>query len=167
MKGKLVNLIQLKNGKYVVTIELDGNFPEFDELKENDVDITVEKYREKRSKNANGYMWALCEKIARKINATKYDVYKQAVREVGVFQDIAISEKAKSTFKKVWEAYGTGYFIEDFGMYIRAYYGSHNYNTAQMSRVIDYIVSEAKALNIDTLTPNEIINLVNLWESVK
>jgi hypothetical protein len=167
MKGKLVNLIQLKNGKYVVTIELDGNFPEFDELKENDVDITVEKYREKRSKNANGYMWALCEKIARKINATKYDVYKQAVREVGVFQDIAISEKAKSTFKKVWEAYGTGYFIEDFGMYIRAYYGSHNYNTAQMSRVIDYIVSEAKALNIDTLTPNEIINLVNLWESVE
>lgn len=167
MRGRLKELIQLKSGKYIVTMEIDGDFPEYDDLKENDVEITVEKYKEKRSKNANGYMWVLCEKIARKIGVTKYDVYKQAIREVGVFQDIAISEKAKGTFRTVWEAYGTGYFVEDFGMYVRAYYGSHNYNTAQMSRVVDYIVSEAKALNIDTLTPNEIINLVNLWESVE
>lgn len=167
MRGKLKELIPLKGGKYIVTIELDGDFPEFDKLKEKNVDITVEEHKEKRSKEANSYMWVLCEKIARKIGVTKYDVYKQAIREVGVFQDMVISEKAKNTFRIVWEAYGAGYFIEDFGMYIRAYYGSHNYNTAQMSRVIDYIVSEAKALNIDTLTPNEIINLVNLWESVE
>lgn len=167
MNGKLKELIPLRSGKFLLTVEIDGDFSEFDELKEDSVDITIEKHKEKRSKNANGYMWVLCEKIAQKINVTKNDVYKQAIREVGVFQDIAISEKAKNTFIKVWEAYGTGYFVEDFGLYLRAYYGSHNYNTAQMSRVIDYIVSEAKALNIDTLTPNEIINLVNLWESVK
>lgn len=167
MTGQLKGKIPLKSGKFLLQIEINEDMLDYDELAETTLDITIEKHREKRTKNANSYMWVLCDRIAKKINSTKVDVYKQAIREVGVFQDIVISEKAKNAFKIVWEAYGTGYFVEDFGTYITAYYGSHSYNTVQMARVIDYIVQEARALNIETLTPNELKNLVNLWECTK
>jgi hypothetical protein len=36
------------------------------------------------------------------------------------------------------------------------YYGSSTYNTAQMSLLIDHLVQDAKALGIETMTPQEL-----------
>jgi hypothetical protein len=45
------------------------------------------------------------------------------------------------------------------------YYGSSSYNTKQMSRLINNIVQECEILGIETKTPDEIANMLNLWES--
>jgi hypothetical protein len=45
------------------------------------------------------------------------------------------------------------------------YYGSSSYNTKQMSRLINNIVQECQILGIETKTPDEIANMLNLWES--
>ena len=41
--------------------------------------------------------------------------------------------------------------------------GSHTYNTDEMSKLIDGAVSEAKDLDIETLTPNQIREMKERW----
>ena len=45
----------------------------------------------------------------------------------------------------------------------RVYMGSSEFDTNEMSIFIDGIVHEAKNLGIETLTPNEIARLKDLW----
>ena len=45
--------------------------------------------------------------------------------------------------------------------------GSSKYDTMQMSKFIEGIVSDCKELGIQTMTPNEIAELVSKWEGEK
>lgn len=47
------------------------------------------------------------------------------------------------------------------------YYGSSTYDTEQMSRLIDIVVQDCKALGIETKTPDEIANMLSLWEAAE
>lgn len=42
---------------------------------------------EKRSLNANRYLWKMCEEIGIKIKQPSVDVYREAVKKVGIFRD--------------------------------------------------------------------------------
>jgi 16S rRNA U1498 N3-methylase RsmE len=41
--------------------------------------------------------------------------------------------------------------------------GSHTYNTAEMSRLIDATVEEAKELGVETLTPDQLERMKASW----
>lgn len=131
----------------------------------NDLAAEFRQIRRKRSVDANAYMWTLCDKIADAIRSTKEDVYREAIRHVGVFKDIAVQDHAADSLIEIWESRGVGWFSEQFDSKIdgckrvRLYVGSHVYDTKEMSRLIDYIVQEAKELNIETLTPDELARL--------
>lgn len=144
---------------------------EFKQLEDKELDgyvLSVEK-RKKRSLNANNYMWQLCDKIAIVIKTTKEDVYRHAIREVGAWFDTSCDADKADDLCKAWESNGVGWFAEPILMgsriaSIRLYKGSSVYNTTEMSRLVDYIVEEAKGLRIETMTPDEIANLKQLWE---
>lgn len=137
----------------------DGKFPnEFD----------VKMHRNKRSKDANAYMWQLADKIAIEIGITKEEVYRSHIKEVGVFTDVQIMLSALQSFTQGWEHNGIGWFadtiqITDNMAIVRLYYGSSTYDTKQMARLIDNMVQEAKQLNIETLTPDELERMVKQW----
>lgn len=142
-----------------------------EEVQDKDIDIEVKVHREKRSLDANAYMWVLADKIADAVNSTKAEVYRKAIREVGVFYDMAVLESDVPKAIAVWESNGIGWFADEFDSKlqgckrIRFYHGSSMYDTKQMSRLIDYIVEEAKEVGIDTKTPDEIERMKNLWDS--
>lgn len=46
---------------------------------------------------------------------------------------------------------------------MRAYNGSSSYDTKQMSRLIDYVVQDAKSLDIETMTDRELSLLKEGW----
>ena len=50
---------------------------------------------------------------------------------------------------------------------MKCYYGSSSYDTQQMSRLIELAVADAKELGIETLTPNEIAELLAFWGDKK
>lgn len=129
--------------------------------------LTLKK-KNKRSLNANAYMWVLCDKIAQKIRATKQEVYIKAVREVGAFIDGVFNNSDVYGVMETWNANGIGWFCEtlhstDNVSSMRLYKGSSVYNGEEMSRLIDYIVDEAENLGIDTMTPDEIEHLKTIW----
>lgn len=136
--------------------------------------VKFEPIRHKRSHDANAYMWVLADEIAKTINSTKKEVYRRAVKEVGVYSDLAVRRQDVKEFVRWWTGQGIGYMVDifDSGLAdnkgepmkrIRAYLGSSKYDTKQMSRLIDWIVEEAKELGIPTETPEEIARIKALW----
>lgn len=131
--------------------------------------ITIERLKRKRSLNANNYMWQLCQKIAEKVGATKETVYRKNIREVGSFETVELISAGAARFIRSWEANGLGWVAEPISerggyMTVIAYYGSSSYNTAEMSRLVEAVVEEAKALGVETMTPLELDRLKAAWK---
>lgn len=135
--------------------------------------LELKKYWKKRSNDANSYMWVLCDEIAKKVggNVTKEEIYRKAVREVGVFEVVPLKKEALPRFISTWRKNGVGWLCESLGKsklpgYVNlvCYYGSSTYDSKEMSRLIDYIVEEAKNLGIETMTPAELDALKKSWE---
>lgn len=147
----------------IVVIKVSNQYLQTIDECGKDVDISISKHRKKRSLNANAYLWALCEEIAKCIRSTKEDVYRQAIKDVGVFK---VYQTLDDTLKIAWESLGIGWVVEEMDDHTRCYYGSSVYNTEQMSRLVDSIVEEAKELGIETATPQEIERLKDTWTPV-
>ena len=132
-------------------------------------DIEI-KNKKKRSLNANAYMWTLCDKLAAKLGSTKEDVYRIFVKDYSIFDDVTVSVEAMDRLRKSWSAHGIGWFseivddIKETVFILRLYSGSSVYTKSEMSRLIDAIVEECKTQGIETMTPREIDNLLNLME---
>lgn len=130
----------------------------------------IKEHKKKRSLNANAYCWVLIGKIADAIGSTKEEVYRNYISHKGIYRIITIDKKAAATFMKIWTEKGLGWICEtsesknDDFIDVIAYYGTSSYNTKQMANFIDYVVEEAKNLDIDTLTPMEIELLKEQWK---
>lgn len=170
--------IDFVTGKALLTLSLNQKQAAincYDELKSKDkLTFKIGRYTESRTKDANRYFWALCEKLAEKLNTTKIDVYLNSIRDVGVFYDDEIEPEKVQRRCKAWEMIGTGWLTErvDFSPdgnkeVIRFYYGSSSYNKKQMGRLIENVVQDCQALGIETRTPDQLANLINLWEASK
>lgn len=167
--------IDFNTRKPKISLLLDTNeISAIEQLKnENKLNVELKKYRQKRSLDANSYCWVICEKIAQEISkdgmvVTKEDIYKDAIKAVGVFIPFIVEEVAFDKFKEVWEKQGLGYQVQETArknkcVRVNCYYGSSSYDSKEMSRLIDAIVQEAKQHNIETMTPEQLSILKEEW----
>lgn len=167
MKGRLIDACKTFDRKLRVTFELDGEIP-LD--KEHELEISVKRWREKRSLDANKYFWSLVGQIASAMRIPADEVYKRAIHEAGVYTPLPIKAEAVEEFARIWGSHGVGWIVDVLDdsklpgyKLVRAYNGSSTYDTAQMSRLIDYVVQDAKALGIETLTDRERSLLLDAW----
>lgn len=142
-----------------------------EELKEDKLSVEIKKYRNKRSLDANAYMWVLISKLEEKVNIPKDIIYKDAIRNIGVYEVIPVKNEAVDRFIEAWTKNGLGWVCEttksklEGYTNILAYYGSSTYNTAEMSRLIDLIVQECKQLDIETMSKSELDSLIESWDA--
>lgn len=140
--------------------------------KEKLYDLEIREHRKKRSLDANAYCWTLINKLAGALRLPPVEIYRQAIQNVGGnYEVIPIKEDAAEHFKRVWQAQGLGWPCVDMGKSkldgyrnLRAYYGSSTYDTRQMSQLIDNLVQDCKALDIETLPPDKLALLVEEWQ---
>ena len=161
--------------EYIITSK-DLPKAEIDELTQltangKELSVEIKPYRARRSLDANAYCWVLCQKLSEKLNCTKEDVYKEAIRKAGQFDFIAVTDKATEQFIKAWQSKGLGWYAEaleskiDGCKKVMVYYGSSVYDSKEMAHLIDYIVSECKEQGIETLPPWEVERLKKEWKS--
>ena len=134
-------------------------------------DYEITKKRQKRSLDANSYMWVLIGKIAAAVGIPAQEVYRRAIRDAGEYTPLPIRNDAVDEFSRIWESKGIGWFIDVLDdskwpgfKLVAAYHGSSSYSTKQMSRLIDSVVEDAKALSIETLTPMELARMKEEWK---
>lgn len=167
MRGRLTDLSVSMQGRQRVTIEIDGDFrADFEQLREKDVEVSIKKYRARRSLDANGYAWVLIDKIAVKMGLTKTEVYRDHIRHIGgVSEIVCVRDNAVPRLREGWQKNGLGWQTETLPSKIEGctnvvlFYGSSTYDTRQMSALIDSLVQTAKSLGIETMSPEELESL--------
>lgn len=133
---------------------------------DKDTKYEIKEYREKRSLNANSYAWVLIGKIGNKLRKSKEEVYLQMLKDYGQSEIVSIlSSINPSGFFKYYEKVGTGVINNKEFSHYKIYKGSSEYNTLEMSILIDGIVQEAQQLDIETKTPEEIERLKRMWKN--
>ena len=166
-KSKLSNIVRNFNGDYQVIFTAPRNvLEELANLKDQELQIDVDKWREKRSLNANAYCWKLITQIADKTKTDKWSVYKELlVRYSNSYEYLIVKPQAVKSLEKVFRVIknvGEGQIKGNKAIQIQGYYGSSTFNTKEMSTFIDGVVSEAKELGIETETKEEIERLLKL-----
>lgn len=158
------DIIQTDNSHYLITLLCNGDSSEADSLRGNVLDVVLVKHRKKRSVNANSYLWKICDEIAKKIGSTYKDrVYVELLKDYGVWEDVMVKDTAAGDLIRLTKYCEIMYELDGWTC-LRIYHGSHEYDTAEMSRLIDGAVAEAKLLGIETMTPDEIERLKAAWK---
>lgn len=138
--------------------------------------ISVKQKRGKRSLNANGYAWVLCQKIAEELSKngvynSRNEVYKKAITDCQAFQYVAVQTEHTDDFLRKWQAKGLGWVAIDCGPCknfdghtIQVFHGSSSYDSKEMARLIDCLVDECHQLGIETKPQDEIDSLLDEWQ---
>ena len=124
----------------------------------------VKEHKEKRSLNANAYAWALIGKIADALRTSKDEVYITMLKRYGQSEIVSVlSDICVDGYFKYFEECGTSTVKGKQFTHYKIFKGSSEYDTREMSVLIDGIVSDAKELGIEVLPPHEIKNLIERW----
>lgn len=122
-----------------------------DKLSEkSEVEIEIKGISKKRSNEANRLFWEIVGKIADKLRTTKEEIYFRQLQRYG--QGITITVKEGVDLEKAGFKYFTrlrdglvnGHKVVAYRMFI----GSSQYNTMEMSVLIDGTMQDAKELGI-------------------
>lgn len=167
--GKVSGIGRTLNGILTVTLE-SSQMDAADAIKlsmKDQLDVEIKKYRKKRSLDANAYYWLLLGKIGRITGDNKnrlHNIMLDRYGELDTMQDGSLIpfcirddinyldfpyphlKPTQKTLSKGNKLYRWYYQIK----------GSSEYNTVEMSRLIDGVVNECKEMGIETLQPEEL-----------
>lgn len=173
MKAKLREMLPLAGGEWLVSFVTRTHPGElFDRLKGKDVDVEIKKYSPGRSRNANAFMWELCSDIGRAINPplSKEEVYRMAIKAVGVYIDKVLTVWDVETVRRRWESHGVGWLFEvmdDAGAgrkLCNLYFGSSTYTVQEMQILLEWLTDQCRQMEIPIpLSKQEEEDLLERW----
>lgn len=180
MTGFLRGLsLNWKTRRPEITLEVDGDAEDIERLKDKKLAVELKQYREKRSLDANAYYWVLVGKLADVLGQSSAWVHNHMLRKYGqimviddqgVYTVLPDTDEAQKAIDEA-ETYhlkptsqvkpGKGGKMYRTYMMLR---GSSDYDTKEMSQLIDGLVSECKEAGIETLSPKEIERMMESYE---
>lgn len=131
----------------------------------------IKEHKAKRSLNQNSYYWALLAKVAEKSSISRNRCHNEMLASYGqdeyvddrlVYVTIPDNEKAEreAMEAETYHLRPTSSVMDgNDGILYRVWVmlrGSHTYNTAEMRRLLEGMIDEAKQLGIETLPEEEL-----------
>lgn len=188
-RGTLKDIgVDYKTRQSAVTFLVAADPAKVEQFLDMDLDISFAKHKERRSLNANAYFWTLVNKIAQAAGISDTMVHDRLLAEnrAYVITDGVMEWRVTSEKPSIYGIIKDGerYYIDSgmpvtmnkpngtllqkngeavIGNVFWRIKGSHEMDTAEMARLIDSTVEEAKGLGIETMTPNQLKILVEMW----
>lgn len=167
-------------GRFRLTFEFDKDVSEeIERLSGKLLAITAKVYRRKRSLDANSYYWSLLTKLAEAAGISKPHAHNMMLRRYGKLEEIdgrliyvvvpdndegdRMALEAETYHIKPTAEVKTSADGSRFRTYLMLR-GSSTYDTAEMSALINGLVEECKDLGIETMTPQELERMMDLYE---
>jgi len=152
----------------VFTTKEKVNIDDLKQIIENGKEISVEakQFRVKRSLDSNAYMWILISKMAAVLNTSKDELYLQILQRYGIFTHIIVKENVVERVRAEWKTVielGEVTINGAIGVQLQCYFGSHTYDSKEMSVLINGVVEECKELGIETISSNELERMKSAW----
>lgn len=173
MTGKLRDLTTNRDGTQNVTVTVTSDFSRaYDALKNHIVSVEIKKDEPKRSRDANAFCWALCSDIGKAMTPpeSKEDIYRKAIKAVGVFTEVTLYLWDVKTVLRRWSSHGTGWFaevVDDAGTgkkLVHLYYGSSTYTVAEMRGLLEWLVDQCQQMELPIpLSKNDEEELLERW----
>ena len=128
----------------------------------------IERKKKKRSTDANALAWKLCTEIANVLRTDKDSIYVDMLKKYGQSDIVSVlsSVDVKGYFK-YYDEFGTGTVNGKEFTHYKVYKGSSEYDTKEMSVLIDGIIDEAKALDIEVISEREKSLLLEEWGNAR
>lgn len=150
-----------KSGKFQIAFEMDRRPEEI----QGDVRLIYKKWRNRRSLDANAYMWVLLQDMALQLDSTAEEIYEDMLQRYGLLDRdesgyIPITMRAdidSSHLPGHWKLDRIRSTIA-WKVYFRIR-GTSEYDTKEMSWFLDRVIEEAKSIGVETMTPDEIERL--------
>ena len=132
--------------------------------RDDNKEYEVKEVKKKRTLDSNAYYWVLVNKIAEALNQKKEFVHMEMLRFYSETYSVLLpAEQDITGLIKYYDVESTIKRGNRLYKSYKAYLPSSEMNTKQMSVLIDGIVSEAKQLGIETMTPNQIEEMKAMW----
>lgn len=173
MKGRILDYSLSFGGKQRITLELDTDFREgYEALKEVPVEIIINKWRRRRSKDANAYFHVLVNQIAVARGLSDDEVKRDLIVDYGTIarddhgDKIGFKLPASVDVDDIYPYTRMYKEVEENGKFFKCYLvykRSSEMDTKEMAHLIDGAITVAQELNIDTDTPER----ASWWESLK
>ena len=181
MLGRLRKLSNDPDGVQVVSIALNSDFREaYDELVDKDISVDIKPWKKGRSLEANAFAWSLIGNISARMQTIEPDgywtperVYLDAIQDIGGIYAVAeMPVEAVDFFRRSWTYRHIGRRVEildDDGRTanVRISYGSSDFDTAQMSILINILIQQAESLGIPTITDQEVERMLGNWKKTE
>lgn len=175
--GFLTNImIDYKTGlpKFEISADQKAQLALAEELQGRKLTLIMKPFRKKRSLDSNAYFHVLAGKIAEALHTSMTEVKNHLLADYGQYEIIDNQLVPMIIRDDVeWQKLETVHLrptaairVLDDGKLYRVYHlmrGSHTFDTAEMHRLITSTVGEAKALGIETATPDELERMNQLW----
>lgn len=134
--------------------------------------LEVKEYRKKRSLDANAMAWKLLGELSAVMRIPPEDIYREYIRDVGDnYEIVPVKKDHIKDWNRIWCEGHYGRSTVDMGEcrtipgyhYIKSYIGSSDYDTSQMSRLLDLIITDCKQVGIDVMSEREKSLLLEEW----
>ena len=166
MRGRLKEIMQdVLNGGFIISFHVQAVPSGVETLREeNDLAISLKKWREHRSLSANAYYWVLVGKLSELTGQPNAVIHNMLLRRYGVAEIVGgqlltvmvpdTDEAERETLEKeIYHLKPTSKLKEGKdGRMFRAYIllkGSSDFDTKEMARLIDGAIDEAKDLGME------------------
>ena len=158
-----------RTGKIIISFELNEEPAEaINELGLLDkLSIIVKKFRQKRTKDANGMLWSCLGEIAKVLNTDKWEVYLKMLKRYGKFTYICVKPSAVESMKLQWretEVVGNIDINGEEAVQMLCYFGSSTYNTKEFSVLLDGVISEMREMGLQPPPTREMKRVLEEWE---
>lgn len=172
MKGRIIDYSMSFGGRQRITLELETDFREgYEALKDSVLEISIRKWRHRRSKDANAYFHVLVNAIAEARGISDSEVKRSLVEDYGVIDrnedgQLGFMLKTGIDPHRVSDYVRFVKTVERDGMQFNCYLilkPTHEMDTKEMTRLIEGAITTAQELNIDTDTPDR----QAWWNSLK
>ena len=155
--------------KIFIELETDGRLEDIEKLQGKDLDITFKVHREKRSLDANAFLWSCLGKMGGVLNVPAWDMYLYSLERYGKYTYIQILESAYEDLKRMWrETKVVGDFMsvnmitgekEKF-LEVLCFFGSSTYNSKEFSRLLEGVISDMEQMGLERPTSDEMNALI-------
>ena len=180
-KGTLKDIARnWETGKFLLTFEMDQDITgQLEGIRGKLLDIVAKQYRKKRSLDANAYYWKLLTKLAEASGISKNRAHNLMLRRYGQLEEIdghliyvVVPDddegENKALEAETYHIKPTGEVkVASDGTPFRTYImlrGSSTYDTDEMSYLIDGLVSECQEMGIETLPPQELERMMDIYD---
>ena len=125
----------------------------------------IKEYKKKRSLNSNAYLWVLCTEIANIMTLSKEEVYVKMLEDYGVSILVPLTvDTEPEKYFKYFSYFDKGKLNGKECIWYKVFKGSSEYDSKEMTHLLNGVVEEAKQLGIMTLDELEIQEMLDRWQ---